>query len=820
MANNKDIIKEMTIKEKASLTSGKDFWQTQELPQFNIPSIFLADGPHGVRKQAVAADHLGLNESLNATCFPTAVTIASSWNLKLGEELGKRLGKEALAQNVSVLLGPGVNIKRNPRCGRNFEYFSEDPYLAGKMAASYIKGIQTNGISACVKHFVANNQEHRRLVNDSIIDERTLREIYLQPFEIAVKEGKTKTLMTSYNLVNGVYANENKHLLRDILRDTWNYSGVIVTDWGGSNDRISGLIAGSDLEMPTTDGETNDDIVNAIEQGEIKETLLDETVDRLLTLINDTAIPNDANNTFDKDEHHDFARRAAEESIVLLKNGNNLLPLKANTHVALIGEYAEKPRYQGAGSSIVNPTKLDSALDLIDETTLDVIGYEKGYKRYGKKSKRLINKAVKLAENAEVILLYLGLDEVTELEGKDKDDLKLPHNQLALIDALASLGKPIVVTLSYGSVVEMPYLDKVDAVVHGFLGGQAGAKAMLNVLTGVVNPSGKLTETIAKTYDDYATSNNYPGKELTAEYREGLYVGYRYFEKVNIKPQFPFGFGLSYTTFDYTSIKVEDSGVTVTIENTGNITGKEIVQMYVKKQNSAFYRPEKELKGFAKVELKPKEVKTVTIPFDDYTFRYFNIETNQFEIEGGTYLILVGPSSENTILNGTIDLEATTHKLPYQNIKLPSYQSGEVKDISTEEFERLLGHETPKSTIKFYKKKRLIAHKNTTIEELRYARGWFGRLIAFMVRLLIGFLKFIGKRDVAAVLSMGILQQPLRGLSRMSGGRISWDQLHGIIDMVNGHFFRGLKTYIKAGRAKRKRHKERKKEYTHDTTRK
>ncbi len=808
----KKLVDQMSLEEKASLLSGKDFWQTQDIKKHGIPSIFLADGPHGMRKQAVAADHLGLNESLNATCFPTAVSMASSWNDSLGEELGKRLGTEAVSQRVNVVLGPGTNIKRNPRCGRNFEYFSEDPYLAGKMAAAYIRGIQSNGISACVKHFAANNQEHRRLVNDSIIDEKTLREIYLMPFEIAVKEGKNKAIMTSYNLVNGTYANENNHLLRDILRGDWGYKGTVITDWGGNNDRIKALIAGSDLEMPTTDGETNEDIIKAIKDGIIDEKLLDETVDRLLDLILETSKIYDVTpEPFDKEEHHQFALKAEEEAIVLLKNEKNVLPLKEGTKVAVIGDFAKKPRYQGAGSSIVNPTKLDSALDYISETGLDYIGFEPGFKRFGKQSKGLINKAVQLAKQAEVILLYIGLDEITELEGKDKDNLDIPLNQLQLIDELSKLNQPIVTVLSCGSVVEMKFIDKVDALVHGFLGGQAGANAILNVITGKVNPSGKLSETIAFKYDDYSTAKNYPGKELTAEYREGPFIGYRYFDSAGVNVQFPFGFGLSYTTFKYSNITVDQDKVTFKIKNTGDVIGKEVAQLYVGKSDSKIFGPEKELKGFAKVEIKPGETKTVTIKFDEYTFRYFNVETNKFEIEGGKYEIYIGSSSVQMELDGAIEKESTSKQLPYKNLKLPSYEKVDVQDVPDEEFEALLGFPIPNPNIEFYKKNRLIAHTNTTIEELRYAKGWLGRFLAGAIRFGIWLLKAIGQRETASVLAMGMLQQPLRGLSRMSGGMISWGQLQGLITMFNGQFFKGLGQVMKAGKAKRIRHREIKK---------
>ncbi len=799
----KKLIDRMTLKEKASLMSGKDFWQTNDLKQYNIPSMFLADGPHGMRKQAVGADHLGLNESLRATCFPTAVSVANSWNPALGEELGKHLGREAVSQRVNVVLGPGTNIKRNPRCGRNFEYFSEDPILAGKMAASYIRGIQSNGVAACVKHFAANNQEHRRLVSDSVMDERTLREIYLPAFEIAVKEGQTKTIMSSYNLLNGIYANENEHLLREILRDLWGFKGVIVSDWGGNNDRVKALKAGAELEMPTTGGETNRDIVKAIEDGELDEKYLDEAVDRFLTLVFDTSKVFEKKVTlFDQDEHHKFAQKAAEESVVLLKNDDHLLPLKEGTKVAVIGDFAKNPRYQGAGSSIVNPTRLDSVLDYIALSGLESVGYEPGFKRYGKASNGLIKKALKLAEKADVILLYLGLDEVTELEGMDKPNLKIPLNQRVLVEALAKLNKPIVATLACGSVIEMDFVNHVNALVHGFLGGQAAAQAVLNVITGKVNPSGKLAESYAYRYEDYSTAFNYPGKELTAEYREGLYVGYRYFDTVGVKVRYPFGYGLSYTTYKYSDLVVDEKGVSFKIKNTGKVKGMEISQLYVGLKKSRVYRPLKELKGFAKVELKPGEEKKVNIKFDDMTFRYFNSETNKFEVEAGTYDIYIGSSSVDIELSAQIEKEGTTRT--FSKYVPDCYKTASVQHVSDEDFKVLIGRDIPEASFVFYKKKRVHIHINTTIEELRWARGWFGRFFAGAIRFLIWFLKFIGKREDAAVLAMGMLQQPLRGISRMTGGMISWKQLHAMIEMFNGHFFKGLHHFFKAGREARK----------------
>ena len=488
-----DLIDQLTLKEKASLISGKDFWQTVNIDRVGIPSAFLSDGPHGVRRQAAAADHLGLNASIPATCYPTAATMANSWDPELGEGLGQRLGQEAAVQKVNVLLGPGMNMKRNPLCGRNFEYFSEDPYLAGKMAAGYVRGIQSNGISACVKHFACNDQEENRMTLDSVLDERTFREIYLTAFEIAVKEGKTKSIMSSYNLINGVYANENEHLLVDILRNEWGFNGLVVTDWGGNNDGVLSLKCGNQLEMPGTP-DRPEEVLKAIENGELEESVLDDNLDVLLGIIFDTMENGvkKAPEKFDIEEHHAFAEKCAEESAVLLKN-DGVLPLKKEEKVAFIGDFLYLPRYQGAGSSIVNPTKLDNTVDLLKNLELDVVGSARGFNRYGKKSKKLLKEALELASKADTVVLYLGLDEVTEAEGLDRTNAKIENNQIELVNQIKALNKKIVVVLSCGSAVELPFVDDVNGLLHCYLNGQAGAQATLNILEGKVNPSGKLS---------------------------------------------------------------------------------------------------------------------------------------------------------------------------------------------------------------------------------------------------------------------------------------------------------------------------------------
>lgn len=809
----KELISKMTLEEKASLMSGKDFWQSMDIERLGVPNMFLADGPHGIRKQMAAADHLGLNASYPATCFPTAATMANSWDEQLGEELATCLGAEAASLNVNVLLGPGTNMKRNPLCGRNFEYFSEDPYLAGKMAAAYVRGIQSNGISACLKHYAANNQEKNRMTIDTIVDERTLREVYLTAFEIGIKEGKAKTIMSSYNKINGTYTNESLHLMREILRDEWGFDGVVVTDWGGSNDRVEGLRAGNELEMPTTGGETNRDIIAAIKKGNLDESVLDECVDRLLTLVYDTekGVKAAPDKTFDAEGHHEIARKAAESSIVLLKNKENVLPLSGNEKIAVIGDFADNPRYQGAGSSIVNPTFLDKPLSFVKEYFPGFVGFEAGFKRYGNKKKGLIKKAVKLALKADVILLYLGLDEITESEGLDRKNMLLPKNQQDLLKELAKLNKKIVVILSCGSALEMDWEGQTDAIAHGYLGGQAGAKAMLNVIRGFVNPSGKLSETYPIKYEDCPSCSNFQISEVSTEYRESIFIGYRYFDTASVPVRFPFGYGLSYTTFALSDVKFLEKGVSFSIANTGTFDGAEVIQLYVGLKNSKIFRANKELKGFKKIFLKPGESKEAFIPFDDKTFRYFNTLSNNWETEGGTYSLYLGNSVQNILFNGELTVDGTCENFPYDSKKLASYFSGKTANVSKEEFCQLIEREVPNNKLDFYKKNRIVVHYNTTVAQLRYSRRWVGRLFSGGITFACKFLRGIGKRQLSNVLLMGVFYQPMRGLSRMTGGALSFGQLDALIYIFNGHFFKGLNRFFKEGKKKKRLIKQEKK---------
>lgn len=784
--NYKDVIQKMTMEEKASLLAGSSFWSTRKIDRLGIPAMGLADGPHGLRKQAEKGDHLGLVKGVAATCFPTCATLANSWDVSLCETVGQCIAKEAVANDVNVVLGPGLNIKRNPLCGRNFEYFSEDPYLTGKLAAAYIKGAQKEGISACPKHFAANNQESLRLTNDSIVDERTLRELYLTGFEIAVKEGGAKAIMSSYNKINGVYANENEKLLRDILVDEWGFSGIVVSDWGGSNSYVEAVRNGSHLEMPATAGDSAAQLTQAIRDGLIDESVVDQRISEFLSVLFEIQIKEAKSVNYE--EQHSTALAVAEGSIVLLKN-DGILPLKAKSRVAVFGDFAKLPRYQGAGSSLVNPYKLDNTLDLIKDYDLEYVGFAQGYQRIEKTEKSLLKSAVELAEKADVLLVYVGLTEVDEVEGCDRSDMKLSDSQIALLEELSKLSKPIVAVVSGGSPIEMQWEADCNAVVHGYLAGQAGAQAILNVITGKVNPSGKLSESYPMKYEDAATCNYYPGRERTSEYREALYVGYRYYDINQVALRYPFGFGLSYTSFSYSDFEVTPQQATFTITNIGSCDGSEIAQLYVGKRSETIYRPERELKGFTKVALKTGESKRISIDFDDKTFRYFDVETNQFLIEKGEYSISIGGSSRDIRLTQALFVEGV---IPSEKEKVPPrYFLGDVKDVSDEEFAGLLGRELPSSTWDRTKPLEL----NDSLAQMVYAKSWLGRAaISILTSLREKSIKK-GKPDLN-LLFMSTL--PFRAIGKMTGGQVTMEMVDGLLLAVNGHFFKGINAFMKA----------------------
>lgn len=782
---HKDIVNAMTLIEKAAIVGGQGEWQTWPIPRLNIPSMYCSDGPHGIRKQAGAGDHLGLNESLKATCFPTAATVANSWDVELGEKIGQALGEEAMAEDVHILLGPGINMKRSPLCGRNFEYFSEDPYLAGKMASAYVRGIQSKGVRSCIKHFAVNSQEERRMAMDAVVDERTLREIYLTAFEIAVKEGGAKALMTSYNEVNGEYANENRHLLIDILRGEWGYDGMVVTDWGGSNDHVKGIKCRSNLEMPNPGLDSARQVLQAIESGTLTRKELDICVDDLLDAILETTKAAEGHSTeFDVEGHHALARQAASQCAVLLKNEGKILPLATGTKVAVIGDFAFVPRYQGAGSSMVNTTKLESFNEIAAAgSDLEIVASSRGFQRNGDPDEALKNEAVEAAGQADVVLYFLGLDEMSESEGLDRQHMRIPKVQIEVLEAIAAANPNIVGILSGGSSIEMEWDVKLRAVLHGYLTGQAGGGAIYDLVTGKVNPSGKLAETYPIAYVDTPAFNYYPAKERTSEYREGIYIGYRYFDTAHIPVRYPFGFGLSYTNFEYSDLRADENGASFNITNTGKVDGAEVAQLYVSLPGAKVFRPAKELKGFAKVFLKAGETKTIRIPFNDMTFRYFNTASGAWAVEGGKYRILVGGSSADIRLSADLDVAPSGEGNPYDPKKIPAYYSGDITRVPDGQFETLLGRKIPDGSWT-----RTLT-ENDAICQLKYSRSLLCRTAYGVLERKKKKAEAAGKPDLNVLF---IYNMPFRAIGKMTGGAVSQDMVKGMVKVVNGHFWSGM----------------------------
>ena len=782
---HQNLFDQLTLEEKAALLGGKGEWDSRDIPRLNIPSMIMSDGPHGLRRQAGAGDHLGLNASLPATCFPTAATMAGSWDRELGTEVGVALGEEAKAMGVNILLGPGMNIKRSPLCGRNFEYFSEDPYLAGKMAASYVKGIQSQGVYSCIKHFAVNSQEERRMAMNAVVDERTLREIYLTGFEMAIDEAKPGALMTSYNQVNGEYANESMHLLKEILRGEWGYDGFVVSDWGGANDHVTAVKAGSDLEMPAPGLGSARELVEAVKNGSLSMEDLDARVDELLdAVLTTTEAAKGHSEEFDVAAHHALARKAASQCAILLKNSGGILPLKAGTKVAVVGDFAFQPRYQGAGSSMVNSTKVETIEELIGaEPDLQVTAMCHGYKRSGEADSALLSEAVKAAEGADVVLYFFGLDEMSESEGLDRTHMHIPQVQIDVLRAMAKVNPNVVGVISAGSSIEMEWEYSLKAILHGYLTGQAGAGAMLDILTGRVNPSGKLAETYPMIYEETPSSPYYPAKQRNSDYREALFVGYRYFDTFDKKVRYPFGFGLSYTTFEYSDLKVDDKGVTFTVKNTGSRDGAEVAQLYVGLPDAKILRARKELKGFAKVFLAAGESKTVEIPFDRFTFRYWNVKKNGWAVEGGTYAISVGSSVEDIRLEGSLEVAGEAAPAPYDETKLTAYREGRILEIPDEAFAELLGGPIPDGSWTSE------LGENDAICQLVNAKSGLARFVYKQLEKKKQEADAAGKPDLNVLF---IYNMPFRAIGKLTGGQVDKKMVEGMVDAVNGHLFRGL----------------------------
>lgn len=771
-----ELIKQMTLEEKAALCVGADYWHSLELEKYSIPKITMSDGPHGLRVQKTKADNLGINESEISTCFPALSTIGNSWNKEMAYKVGKTIGKEARKEEVNIVLGPAINIKRSPLCGRNFEYISEDPYLTGILGSEYVKGMQEENVGSCVKHFAVNNQENRRRTIDAIIDERALRETYLKAFQIIIEKANPWSIMSAYNKVNGKYCSENEHLLKDILREEWKYEGLVISDWGAENDRVEGLKATHELEMPGGRGNGAEEIVEAIKNGILQEKELDEAVDRIIEIAKRGEV-NKTSSKYEPKEHHDIALEIAEDSVVLLKNDDEILPLKKEK-IALIGDMAKLPRYQGAGSSTINPYKIENAYENFEENNIE-FDYCQGYERIESEKDELLRKeAVEIAKQNKVVVIFAGLTENYESEGVDRSNLNLPENQNKLIEEISKVNKNIIVVLSNGSPILMPWKDKVKAIITGYISGESGGKAIVNCLLGKVNPSGKLAETYPLKLEDTPCFENYPGTELTVEYKESIYVGYKYYEKVQKEVLFPFGFGLSYTNFEYKNLKVENKNekiiISFRIKNTGKVKGKEIAQIYISEENSKIFKPEKELREFAKIELKPEEEKEIRIELEKSSFEYYNPETKKWSIEEGKYKIKIGKSSKEIVLEETITISSEDEniKKTYPN----KYYTGKVQEVADEEFEILLGRKIPTRHLKLED----ITAENTLeqLKETKVGKIIYENQIHKMNRLL-------SEQNVnKATKVMMDMQKPLKKFYEKKSSKITKEMIDELIDIA------------------------------------
>ena len=789
-----DIIAQMTLEEKASMCDGLDYWHSQPVERVGIKSISLNDGPHGIRKKGDPKENTDVLKGLPAICFPTASATACSWDTDLIYKMGEALGDECRKEQVSVLLGPGTNIKRSPLCGRNFEYFSEDGVLAGEMAAAFINGVQSKGIGTSLKHYAANNQETRRMTVNAVVDERTLRETYLLPFEIAVKKAQPWTVMNSYNRLNGTYAAENKWLLTDVLRDDWGYEGVVITDWGAENERVPGLIAGQEIEMPTSTGIGTKLIVDAVNNGELDVAVLDAAVDKIIELTKKAEPVLGGTYTYDSDAHHNLAREIASQCMVLMKNDNNVLPLKKDAKVALIGEMAHTPRYQGAGSSLINPIKLDNAYQTMKDMGIDLT-FSKGYelkKCKTKKSMDLIVEAKAAAKNADVAVVFVGLTDEYETEGADRHHLSIPPMHNVLVEEVLKVNPNTVVVLSGGASVEMPWADKVPAILNMFLTGQAGGSAVCDILFGDVNPSGKLSETYPLALEDNSSHNYFPGTTVSVEYREGVYVGYKYYDTAKKQVAFPFGHGLSYTTFEYSDIKVSADNIkdtdTVTVsfkvKNTGDVDGAEVAQLYVSDIESTIYRPVKELKGFKKVFLKAGEEKEVEITLDKRAFAYYNVNIGDWHVESGEFKILVGASSRDIKLETSINVESTVEAVvPDYKATAPCYYGANIMNVPANEFQAVYGKELPPSE----RDKNAPFTVLNTIEDSQDSK-WGGRIYRLLIKLL-------GADTMAGAVAT---QLPIKNFISMSFGLFSPEMAEGLIMIIHeDKLGKGLKIILK-----------------------
>lgn len=769
-----DAIRQLDIEVKADLLTGQSFWQTKDCPDIGLSSVKMSDGPHGLRVQDKKPSRMGIGTSLPATCFPTASAAACSFNEELCYELGVRIGEEAANYGVGVVLGPGLNVKRSPLCGRNFEYFSEDAYLSGKIAAAYVKGIQSKNVTACIKHFACNGREFARMYYDSRVDEKTLRETYLTGFEIAVKEGGAGAVMTAYNKLNGEYCNQNLWLLRDVLRGEWGFNGLVVSDWGGTSDRIKALQAGADLEMPSC-GFSSAEIVEAVKNGGLDERLVDASVERLYALARKSE--EIYRRPCDFTEHDFFAEKVAAESAVLLKNERNALPLSKDEKIAVIGDFAKNPRCQGAGSSQVNPTSSDNILGVIEKSGLNFIGYARGFKRFGGNSETLARQALAVAEEADTVIYCLGLDENVECEGSDRSDLKINNNQIKLLERLRKLNKKIIAVLFCGGAVETQWDENADALLLAHLCGQSGSRAIVKILTGEINPSGRLAETFPLKYGDVPCASVYSKNALKTDFAEGVFVGYKYYNSFDVPVKYPFGYGLSYTKFAVPECVINREGVELTVVNTGGKEGFAVIQVYVRASDNVFRNTPYELKLFKKVFLKAGEAKKEKLLFDRYSFRFWD-EKRRAWVAGGKYEVTVNWDSTRPYCYGTVTV--TADNLPEGCLLAETV--GEKIGYGN----YFISHLT-EDCVEGKKQHRIVATYDTPVNDLLYCKGIFGKIFGIVVRI------FARSKDKLKANSMQWLS--VRSLMQFMG--LDAEQAEGFLTACNGKFFKGVKKLLK-----------------------
>ena len=799
-----DLIAKMTLEEKASLCSGKDMWHFKGIERLGIPEIMVSDGPHGLRTQKNSGVSTNMNVSVDATCFPLACSTACSWDKDLVRELGKRLGEEAQKEGVQVVLGPGINIKRSPLCGRNFEYFSEDPCVSGELGAAFVEGVQSQGVGTSVKHFAVNNQETYRMSVNAVVDERTMRELYLSAFETVVKKSAPATVMASYNLINGQSASENVHVLDEILEKEWGYKGIVISDWGAVNHRVDGVKAGMHVEMPSSGGMNDELIVEAVKAGTLDEKVLDENVDRILDSVFTLYGQRKEGATYDIGEHDAFARKAASECCVLLKNKNKILPLSKKDKILVVGDMARNPRFQGAGSSFINCHKITSALDALTEEGVQFEFEEGYYKKTRKDCSKLIEKAVERAKDFDKVVIFAGLPGEYEAEGFDRKDMDMPASHNTLISEIAKVNKNVVVVLSTGAVVTMPWINDVKGVLLAGLAGQNSGGATVDVLYGKVNPCGKLAETYPLKLSHVPSSANFPGDRYNVEYREGLYVGYRYFESVDAPVLFPFGFGLSYTNYDYRDIKTdkkemdadEKLTVTVTVENTGDRDGKEIVQLYVLHDGKTVYMPKIQLRAFDKVDVAAKSSATITFTLDKRAFAFYDVNEKDWIVESGEYEIAVGGNVRELKCRTTVKINGRDCDKEAPAAKGWYFSPDVNKPVGDDDFKSLfkdgnvtcVKHECVKGSFT----------SDDSFEDMSHTSG----LARFMLKIMKPLIRMSMKADKYDPNFLMIYEvmktSPLRSLAFSSQGMFNMKMVDGIVIMMNGKFFKGLFALLKA----------------------